>query len=297
MTAQPATLAGAAAVPTLGCVLLTTGQRPDELARAIASVHAQRDVTADVVVVVNAEVQLDEVPGARLVHPGENLGIPGGRNLGVETVDGEVILFLDDDAELGDPAILARLAAAFGRDPSLGIVTMRLVDPVDGRTERRHVPRLRVGDPLRGSWVTTFLGGASLIRREVFDRVGRFPDDFFYAHEETSLAWRALDVGYRIRYDADAVVLHPAIAPSRHAEYHWRTARNRVLLARTHLPLPVALVYLAVWATLSLIRPGADRATTLRGFRDGARAATPPRWKLRWATILRMALLGRPPIV
>ena len=67
-----------------------------------------------------------------------------------------------------------------------------------GTTQRRHVPRLRASDPLRSSRVTTFLGGANAVRTTVFQQVGLLPDEFFYAHEETDLAWRALDAGWMI---------------------------------------------------------------------------------------------------
>ena len=52
--------------------------------------------------------------------------------------------------------------------------------------------------------VTTFLGGGSVVRRAVAGPGGGAAGRFFYAHEETDLAWRALDAGWRIRYDAAA---------------------------------------------------------------------------------------------
>lgn len=282
----------------VGCVILTMGDRPDELARAVASVTDQRDVTIDCLVVVNAAAGVAAPDGARVHVAGRNLGIPGGRNAGARMVAGELLLFLDDDAWLADPSVLARAVARFVAEPRLGVVSLRIIDP-DGRpTARRHVPRLRVGDPAEGSEVTTFLGGASIIRRAVFDEVGWLPDDFEYAHEETSLAWRALDAGWRIRYAGDLVVHHPATTPARHARYHYLTARNRVLLARRHLPWAVAIVYLALWSALTLARGRrAGVAPSVRGFVDGFRHPRGPRHPMSWRTIARMTRLGRPPIL
>ena len=126
-------------------------------------------------------------------------------------------------------------------------MSFRVRDPEGGPGERRHVPRLRAGDPLRSSPVTTFLGGACAVRRAAFDAAGGLPEDFFYAHEETDLAWQALNAGYRIVYDARCVMFHPAVAPTRHAMFYRLNARNRVWLARRNLPWPVAFTYLAVW--------------------------------------------------
>jgi GT2 family glycosyltransferase len=285
----------------IGCVLLTTGERPAELAAALRSIARQRDVEVELVVVLNADritLALPEDLVAEVVTPGRNLGIPEGRNVGVGALTGcDLVLFLDDDAVLVGDQVLARAARRFSTDPSLGALTMRIVDPDTGRTERRHVPRLRAGDPGRSSWVTTFLGGASVLRLDAFRAAGGLPGEFFYAHEETSLAWRLLDHGYRIAYDADLAIHHPAQPPARHAVYHRLSARNRVLLARKHLPWPVAVVYVLVWMVLSVARSPGGRATTLRGFAEGLRMAGVERAPIRWGTVLRMARYGRPPVI
>lgn len=287
----------------VGCVVLTTGQRPVELAAALASVRAQRDVTVDTVVVLNADPSVDrpDVGDARLVEPGSNLGIPAGRNLGVDDLaaDVGVVLFLDDDAEVVGAATLAAVVELFAADDRLGVVTLRLVDPVTGRTERRHVPRLRVGDPTRSSEVTTFLGGACVVRVAPFRAVGGLPAEFVYAHEETSLAWRLLDRGYRIRYEGGLTIAHPAAPPARHDTYHRLTARNRVLLARKHLPAILGIVYVALWLVVGLVRTRdrAGRAAALRGFVEGVRFQGVERDPISWSTVRRMTRLGRPPLL
>jgi GT2 family glycosyltransferase len=280
--------------------VLTTDQRPVELAAALDSVRRQRGVDHELIVVHNVDGPAD--PPLRdgdvlRLRPGANLGIPGGRNLGAAHASGDLLLFLDDDGLLADPGSLERAARAFRRDPTLAVVTMRIVDPHTGRTERRHVPRLRAGDPGRSSWVTTFLGGASIVRRSAFEEVGGLPAAFFYAHEETSLAWRLLDRGYRIRYDAGSVLLHPGAPPARHDRYHHLTARNRVLLARMHLPLPVAVAYLLLWAVVTVVRQRGGWDATRRGFVEGLRTPGLERAPIGWRTVLRMTLYGRPPLL
>jgi GT2 family glycosyltransferase len=284
---------------TVGCVILTLGDRADDLSRAVTSVVTQRNVKVDCLVVVNARTAPTAgEPSARTYVTGRNIGIPAGRNEGAQRVSGDVVLFLDDDAQLTDDALLRTAVDRFSADPQLGILSLRIVDP-DGRPgARRHVPRLYVGDPAVGSEVTTFLGGACLVRRAVLDEVGGFPADFFYAHEETSLAWRALDAGWRIRYAGDLTVSHPVTPPARHAHYHYLTARNRVLLARRHLPWPIATAYVTVWAVASLVRAKRSGVVpTVRGFVEGFRHPRGARETMSWRTVVRMTRLGRPPIV
>ena len=295
---RPATDGVAAPPLTVGCVILTMADRPEELRGAVTSVLTQRDVDVDCLVVVNSTEDVTLPVGARSHVAGRNLGIPGGRNEGARRVRGDIVLFLDDDAWLADPGVLRRAVDRFAAERRLGIISLRIMDPDGHLTARRHVPRLRVGDPATGSEVTTFLGGASIVRRAVFDDVGWLPDDFLYAHEETSLAWRALNAGWRIRYAGDLAIHHPVTAPARHAQYHYLTARNRVLLARRHLPRPVAAVYLSLWTPATLLRARRDgMLPALRGFVDGFRHPRGPRDPISWRTVARMTRLGRPPIV
>jgi GT2 family glycosyltransferase len=280
---------------TVGVVLLTMGDRDEPLSAALTSVARQREVDLDVVLVVNGG-QVPERPGVRTVRPARNLGVAGGRNLGAHHARGEVLFFLDDDAVLPDDGTLAEVARRFAADPSLGVLSLR-VDTPAGDSQRHHVPRLRVGDPRRSSRVTTFLGGASAIRRGVLERVGGFPDEFVYAHEETSLAWRAIDAGWEVRYAGDLAIVHPDVEPTRHSHARRLAARNRVLLARRHLPLLVGSLYVADWLVLSLVRDPAGWRDHLRGTLDGLRIRRVPRRPIAWRTVGRLSRWGRPPIV
>ncbi|RKN41358.1 glycosyltransferase [Streptomyces hoynatensis] len=288
----------------LGAVILTMGDRPGELRALLDSVAAQDGAPIDVVVVGNGSSLGDLPEGVRSLELPENLGIPGGRNAGIETFgpgggDVDVLLFLDDDGLLPDKGTAELVRAAFEADPRLGIISFRIADPLTGTTQRRHVPRLRASDPLRSSRVTTFLGGANAVRTQVFQQVGGLPDHFFYAHEETDLAWRALDAGWSIDYRADMVLHHPATAPSRHAVYHRMVARNRVWLARRNLPLPLVPVYLLVWLLLTLLRRPSRAALKawFGGFAEGWRTPCGPRKPMRWRTVWRLTRLGRPPVI
>lgn len=284
----------------LSVVVLTMGNRPVELRRAVDSALNQENVDVEVVLVGNGA----DVPGSwpaavKVIRLPENVGIPAGRNRGVEVSSGELILFLDDDGWYESTGLGAYLHELFTADPGLGIVSFRVRDPEGGPGERRHVPRLRAGDPLRSSKVTTFLGGACAVRRAVFEAVGGLPEDFFYAHEETDLAWQAINSGYTIVYDADCVMFHPAVAPTRHAMFYRLNARNRVWLARRNLPWPIALTYLAVWIGMTVVRE--RRPASLRpwfdGFREGWREPAGRRRPISWRTAWKMTRLGRPPII
>ncbi|WP_236246185.1 glycosyltransferase family 2 protein [Streptomyces sp. CC210A] len=288
----------------LGAVIITMGNRPDDLRALIDSVSAQDGDPIEVVVVGNGAPVTGVPEGVRTVDLPENLGIPGGRNVGIEAFgpngrEVDVLLFLDDDGLLPDKDTAERVRRAFAADPRLGIVSFRIADPETGATQRRHVPRLRASDPMRSSRVTTFLGGANAVRTEVFRQVGPLPGEFFYAHEETDLAWRALDAGWLIDYRADMVLHHPTTPPSRHAVYHRMIARNRVWLARRNLPAPLVPLYLGVWLLLTLVRrPSSEGLKAwFGGFREGWTTPCGPRRPMSWRTVWRLTRLGRPPVI
>lgn len=258
----------------------------------------------EIIVVWNTDAALPEMlldlgTAATIVHlrPGSNLGIPGGRNLGLRHASADVVLFLDDDAEVRDD--LKDVLEQFDEDPVLGIVALRLVDE-RGATQARHVPRLGGRSAGRAGPVALFLGGASLHRRAAFEQVGGYADAFVYAMEESDLALRLIDGGWSISYEPGVRVFHPRSTPGRHTGAVERTARNRVWLAHRNLPLPLAVAYVANWTVVTLVRNVRHLETVRahwRGTIDGLRAPVGPRRPIGWRTAWRLARLGRPPVI
>ena len=284
----------------LSIVILTMGDRPAEFARAVGSTAPLRDAGAELIVVGNGADPGPVPDGVVTLRLAENLGVAGGRNAGARACGGDVLLFLDDDGWYPDGAALGEhVAARFAADPALAVLSFRVADPDGGGGARWYVPRLRAGDPQRSSVVTTFAGGACAIRRSAYAEAGELPERFFFGHEETDLSWRLMDLGYRIEYDADAVMCHPPVHNKRHASWYRIEARNRVWVARRNLPWPLAVVYLADWAAITLLRErsaGALRAW-LAGFAQGWRSDAGQRRPIRLRTAWVMTKAGRPPVI
>jgi GT2 family glycosyltransferase len=287
--------------PEVGVVVLTQGTRPDDLAAALASVREQRGVRTDVIVVGNGWQPTSLPPGVRGMHLPDNLGIPAGRNAGVDLVDGDFVLFLDDDARLAAPDFLQTVLAKFDQDARLGLVQPR-VDATNGTAPKRWIPRLRKGDPLRSSPAFSCWEGAVVVRRDAFTEAGAWPEKFHYAHEGIDIAFRLWDTGHRVLYAGDVAAVHPPINPRRHADYHHNNARNRVWIARRNLRWPLAWMYVMTWTLVQLLR--ATRGGELRSLRPwfggwlaGWRTDPGQGRLMRWSTVCRMTLHGRPPII
>ena len=289
-------------------VVLTRGDRPEALAAAVASLRAS-PTTGSIVVVLNGPeagttIQLagglsddglsdDDVI---VVESAENLGVPGGRDLGLESTRTPLVGFLDDDARLVSTDSLGSVVEQFATNHSLGAMSLRLVDE-DGNTSRRHVPRRGTGGADQSGPVVTFLGGASIIRRSAYLTAGRYWADLVYGHEELDLAWRLIEHNYSIRYQADISVYHPHTEISRHADGWWRTGRNRVLIARRNLPAPIMVVHSIAWLAIGTLRaPGGPcRRRYVSGW-FGAWRVTVDREPMSWSTLRRLRRLGRFPI-
>lgn len=287
----------ASAPPTVGVVLLSMGNRPAELSRALETLRDQQGVAMDVLVVGNGWEPVDLPSWVRTLYEPKNVGVPEGRNIGARHVDGEFIFFYDDDGELPSGDVLARLVAAF--EPDVAIVQPRGVDPTGKPAPRRWTPRLRTSGGPKGGDVAVFWEAMAMMRRSAFEEVRGWPGEFFFGHEGIDLAMRVLDAGWRIKFDPSIEVNHPAHPPSRHAVFYRTNARNRAWVARRNLPMLLAIGYLSVWVTATVVRvrnPSALRVW-FGGLREGLRGDPPGgRHPISWQTVLRMARLGRPPL-
>lgn len=289
--------------PHVGVAVLTMGSRPAELRALLDSVAKQDEPAARIVVVGNGTGSLPELPeGVARVELEENRGVSGGRNVAIEVLrefgDVDVLVDLDDDGLLVDTDVFRRLADLYEADPTLGVVSFRIADET-GETQRRHVPRLGAKDPMRRGEVTTFLGGGHGLSMRMLDQVGGWPEEFFFTHEETDLAWRALDAGWKVVYEPQLLLQHPKTSPARHAVYYRMTARNRVWLAKRNLPALLVPAYLGVWTLLTLARTRSlsGLKAWFAGFAEGVRLPGGARAPMRWATVWRMGRLGRPPVI
>ncbi len=286
-------------VSTVSVILLSRGDRPEELRRAVASALTQSGVTVEVIVVGNGWQPQHLPQSVRTVYLPRNIGV-GARNQGAALATGEVLFFLDDDAWFSETDTLAKVVAAFTVRPRIGMLQTRIVDPAAESQPRYWVPRLRKGDPARSSTCMYVMEAAVAIRRDAFAAVGGWAPDFGYAHEGIDMAWRIWNAGYVVWYAGDIDTCHPAIFPSRHAEYQRNSARNRVWLARRNLPCPIAVAYLGTWVGVEWARTRerpADWAAWVSGWRIGWRDNPAGRRPISWRAVTEMARHGRPPII
>lgn len=187
----------------------------------------ERDV--EVIVVDNAdEPEVEEfarVQGFRYLPMGSNVGLSAANNRGAELASGDYLLFANPDlgVKVGD---LETLAAEIDRTG--GIVAPR-VDFTNGTPQsaarggpylwaklahRGLAPRAALQrylwpvGPYESGTVVWCAGGATALSREVFDRIGGWPEEYFLYMEDVELGVRAGQLGIPVSVTASFRWVH-----------------------------------------------------------------------------------------
>jgi GT2 family glycosyltransferase len=202
-------------VPLDVSVCVCTRNRPDDLRRCLESISRSRVQPRQVVVSDDG----DDDPSGRhdpsnlsiTYVPGPRTGLGANRNNAVAAATGSHLLFLDDDAMLGEDFLMTvemALAAMPAELAAKAIVTG--VEINHGHTVRPNEQTLlgfqsrpyRKGEPLH-----TVVINASLFPRAVFDAVG-FDPSLSYGYDEVDLTTRAVASGFTIVPCFEAANVH-----------------------------------------------------------------------------------------
>jgi GT2 family glycosyltransferase len=149
----------------------------------------------------------------RFMDAPANLGVDKGRNYALKKGSAPIIIMLDDDAVLQNKDCLVNLVKEFetaNTQRPKAIVSFKVLYYDGLEMQRNGLPHKRFKEYENKSFFETYYyaGGAHAIKREVIDRVGSYPDDFFYGMEEYDLGYRILEAGYSIVYSDKIIMLH-----------------------------------------------------------------------------------------
>lgn len=150
--------------------------------QALASIAAQ-DVPVAIVVVDNAShTPLPDVPGVRVIRTGGRVSLGAARNLGLEQVETETVIFADAD-DLMLPGTVRRLQEGLLSRPNLVAFAMPFLDAETGK--RHRWPRPWIGSVVRFPtlaalvnvvWAIYPITGPVLIRTAIAREVGGHAD-------------------------------------------------------------------------------------------------------------------------
>lgn len=203
----------------------------DYLKRCIESILENNYSNYEIIVVDNASTDgtaemlkkdFNGIAGLRFVSLDKNYGPAKARNEGVKLAKGEIISFLDNDTEV-DPYWISNALKYFENDSKIGALQCKLLllndkNRIDYAGEYLgslgflvHVARYGEEDNGQYDEAKELLAAKSagmFIRKDVFDKIGGFDDDYFIFVEETDLGWRAWLAGYKTIFAYDSKVYH-----------------------------------------------------------------------------------------
>lgn len=183
-----------------------------------------------------AEVAARVMPAAQIERLPANVGFAAAHNLAITLAPADLHLVLNPDCRLA-PDYLRVAEATLAEGPTVGSMTGRLLryrDEVDGGPlveladdlldstgmvgfRNRRVLDRGSGEPAAGRYplaedVFGASGAAAVYRRDMLEDAavaGEYFDERFFAYrEDVDLAWRALLLGWRCRYEPAAIARH-----------------------------------------------------------------------------------------
>lgn len=163
----------------------------------------------------------ERFPKVRIVALTENTGFAHAANIGIKAAAGDFVALLNNDVE-ADPRWLESLADAASKYPDAGFFASKMLcfkerDIVDsagdaitwsGRAYNIGRGRRDGADYANRRYVFGACAGAAFYRREVFDKIGLFDEDFFMYLEDVDLSFRAQLAGYKCLLVPEAKVFH-----------------------------------------------------------------------------------------
>ncbi|WP_367159393.1 methyltransferase domain-containing protein [Kozakia baliensis] len=163
----------------------------------------------------------EAVQGVRFIRAPQNGGFLKACNNAAKMARGDYIFFLNNDTEL-KPYALDTLADLLSTHPDIGMTGSKLIYPDNSLQEAggiiwqdAHGWNWGRGDSIdKPAYnyrreVDYISGAAIMIRRSLFEALGGF-DEFFAPayYEDTDLAFRVRQQGYKVVYEPRSVVVH-----------------------------------------------------------------------------------------
>lgn len=247
--------------------VVITYQRGHILQDCVNSILAQNDlpVPYELIIVDNGGDAAISLPQDRqgvifrLEVASENLGVAGGRNLGMKLAHGEILVFIDDDAIWHRNDDVVRLMSHFDSDPACGAVAAKSLNP-DGKPIRFELPHpdkellLAARTPTP---VPYYYGVAHALRAAAIQEVGDYPERYFYGAEEYDLSLRLYEAGYYILFDPSICVYHHRSDAGRTivGDRYWYNALvNKARATWRLLPYPYPITTTLIWSAQLLLK-------------------------------------------
>ena len=194
-----------------------------------------------------------------LIQNQKNLGFATAVNQGIKSSNAEYVFLLNNDTEL-EVECVSKLLNCIDKDENIFSVSSKMIQNQDrnliddagdeytllGYTKK--VGNNRSTELYQSKReIFSACAGAALYRRNIFDIIGYFDENFFAYMEDVDISYRARIYGFKCVYCPEAVVYHDvsATSGSKYNAFKIRlAARNNVYVPYKNMPWPQLILNL-----------------------------------------------------
>jgi hypothetical protein len=270
-------------------VIIVNWNSRDFLRRCLTSLNAHcRGVSLEVVVVDGGSFDgcgamlAREFPSVIFIQSDKNIGFAKANNLGARRASGRCLLFLNPDTEFFEDSIRVLMgqlrtlpqAGAVGckllnSDRSLQVSCVQAFPTVcnqvlNSEFLRRQFPNWKIwgiavlfANPPRPAVIQVISGACILTRRDIFEAVGGFTEQYFMYGEDADLCFKIARAGHHVYYAPQTSIVHHSGSSSRQAQNNFSNVMMRESIYR-FLKLnhgkTTAAAYRIAMSVLSLFR-------------------------------------------
>ncbi len=197
-------------------------------------------------------------PSVTIIKNDFNFGFAKGYNIALEQIEEEYYALVNSDVEVTKDW-LKPVISSFDSNNDIGIIQSKILDfknkeyfeyagAAGGFIDKYGFPycRGRIFDTIEKDsgqyndeapifWAS---GACFFIRKSIYRKLNGFDDDFFAHQEEIDLCWRALNLGFKVRYIPSSVVFHVggATLNDSNPKKTFLNFRNSLLMLTKNLP-------------------------------------------------------------
>ncbi|MDR2966331.1 MAG: glycosyltransferase family 2 protein [Methanobacteriaceae archaeon] len=188
-----------------------------------------------------------------LIENEDNLGFSTAVNQGIKNSHCELVFLLNNDVELDKGCILNLIKCINSNDnifsASSKMIQFENRDLIDDAGNEYTIlgwtkkigNNKNVASFNHSREIFSSCGGAALYKKDIFDEIGHFDENFFAYMEDVDIGYRALIEGYKNIYCPSAQVFHigSGTSGSKYNEFKIKlAARNNIFLPYKNMPIP-----------------------------------------------------------
>lgn len=188
-----------------------------------------------------------------------NTGVAGGRNMGINSSRGEFLIFFDDDAFVYPINCLDNIEKSFHDNPEVKILAFKSINYNTKKIDRAEFPHPNKNRNPDISFKTfRFIGVAHAIKKDLFQYVDLYQEDFFYMAEEWDLSYACINAGYQILYNPYVWVYHKKHISGRLINLNVleNALLNKMKIGYRFLKLPYFVLNIFIWTVFVIIKSG-----------------------------------------